>query len=535
MDLNEAQEQALREEAHRTGDFSDWLYFQFVQERFDAIGQMRENEGRCIEGPVSDLCRLAQGELALSETLGRAQDARDPWVHYTLAKACCREGRWVEAERAIEASLRANPRDVSALNLVIRCAARAGDQSRRDCLIARSLAIAPEQPDIEEMARTAPVEEPFLGLVPSPGPIEFYVPAFNVERYMADAITGLLHQSHPLHGILVIDDGSRDHSIAIAERYPVRILRHEENKGLAAARNTAFQHASAPYLGAVDTDARPEPGLAKYMLMEFENTSARLAGVSGRLIELHKTTPADRWRLLRMSQDRGPVRVYMPKFLVGSNTVFRRAPVLEAGGYDERYRTNSEDVHICRNLHKAGYCFCFTPHAVAHHTRTDTMQSVMGTAWNWRYWLKMENNTFEDPARLVGMMYNALNEAVEHINTFIEADELDVIYIEIAYIFYDIFRDLAVCIERGAHSRAVAVHVQRRMLQAADELDARFGGRLGAKIRRDTAEWMTDGGADWPEMDEAFERDLAGFFYEMNRFFQSLPRDMYKFISKPGL
>ena len=139
--------------------------------------------------------------------------------------------------------------------------------------------------------------------------VSFYLPVHNVERFIRATLEGLVHQCYPLHEILVIDDGSEDGSIEFAQTFPVRIIRHRQNKGLAAARNTAFQHAATPFLGALDTDAKPEPGLTKYMMMEFENASPDVVGVGGRLIEHYQDNAPDHWRAVNLTQDPGGFRI----------------------------------------------------------------------------------------------------------------------------------------------------------------------------------------------------------------------------------
>src|SRR6516165_3866567 len=78
-----------------------------------------------------------------------------------------------------------------------------------------------------------------------------YIPCFNGARYLPATITAILGQTQPPDELLIIDDGSTDNSSEVASRYPVRIIRHEKNKGLAAARNTALANAKFEFLNDV--------------------------------------------------------------------------------------------------------------------------------------------------------------------------------------------------------------------------------------------------------------------------------------------
>jgi GT2 family glycosyltransferase len=215
-----------------------------------------------------------------------------------------------------------------------------------------------------------------------------YIPCYNASRYIESSIQALLGQTHPPDELLVIDDGSTDNSFELASRFPVRIVRHEKNKGLAAVRNTAFAHASHPLIAAVDADVLPEPSWLEALLSNFDDP--RVAGGGGRLIEAYHTTPADAWRAVQMTQDLGLERIDIEypshKRLGGFGTLFRKDAVLAVGGYNERYRTNFEDVDLCERLLAAGHKLVFEPRAVAFHQRRDSIRSVIRTSWNWDFY-----------------------------------------------------------------------------------------------------------------------------------------------------
>lgn len=69
-----------------------------------------------------------------------------------------------------------------------------------------------------------------------------------------------------------MDDGSTDETSEVARRHGVTVIRHEVNRGLAAARNTGIRTASAPIVAFLD-DARSTPGPG----------TTRSASVNGRI------------------------------------------------------------------------------------------------------------------------------------------------------------------------------------------------------------------------------------------------------------
>jgi cellulose synthase/poly-beta-1,6-N-acetylglucosamine synthase-like glycosyltransferase len=72
-----------------------------------------------------------------------------------------------------------------------------------------------------------------------------------------------------------------------------------------------------------------------------------------------------------------------PKFLFGCNNIFRRAAVLDAGGYDESMRTNGEDCDLSRRLFAKKWELIYDPAAQATHLRRDTVRSILDAYWRW--------------------------------------------------------------------------------------------------------------------------------------------------------
>ncbi len=218
--------------------------------------------------------------------------------------------------------------------------------------------------------------------------VSAYVPCYNAERYLAATLRGLFAQTHAIDEIIVVDDGSVDNTAQVAQQFPVKLLRHSANEGLAAARNTAIRHARHDLIASVDADVVPSPTWLERLLEKFTDTN--VAGAGGRCVEQFQTTAADRWRGLHLVQDLGErdciIAPLDNKGLSGFAAVFRKAAIQQVGGYNERYRTNWEDWDISVRLREAGYALIYCPDAVAVHMRTDTPMSVVRTAWRWVFW-----------------------------------------------------------------------------------------------------------------------------------------------------
>ncbi|HUN64342.1 MAG TPA: glycosyltransferase [Candidatus Sulfotelmatobacter sp.] len=238
----------------------------------------------------------------------------------------------------------------------------------------------------------------------SPQKVTVYIPAYNVAEFLARAIDSLRNQTLPPAEILVVDDGSTDNSAEIAAGYPqVTLLRHDQNKGLGAARNTALHAANSELLAALDADC---VAAATWLAELAANLSdAAIVGVGGKLIEGVKNTTADEWRAVHMPQHWGDTAIRDPRFLFGCNNLFRRSALLAAGGYDERMRTNGEDVDLCARLRQNHGAFFYAPSAVVTHLRHDTTSSILNAYWRW--W-RFGVNAYAQGSRLRSVLGHAL-------------------------------------------------------------------------------------------------------------------------------
>ena len=86
------------------------------------------------------------------------------------------------------------------------------------------------------------------------------IPVYNVEKYLACCINSVLSQDCSGVEIILLNDCSTDSSLVEAKKLQdqspelVRIVEHEENRGLSAARNSLLEHATGEYVWYFDSD-----------------------------------------------------------------------------------------------------------------------------------------------------------------------------------------------------------------------------------------------------------------------------------------
>ena len=212
--------------------------------------------------------------------------------------------------------------------------------------------------------------------------VSLYIPAYNAAGFIKASIETILSQTLAPDEILVIDDGSHDATSEIVSRYKeIRLIRHDRNRGLAAARNTAVRAARNELVGSVDADCVAAPAWLEKLVSAFEDQ--KIAGAAGRLIEGFQDSLADRWRCVHMRMDRGEQRIRNPMFLHGNNGLYRKSALLGVGCYDEAMLTAGDDADMGRRLRSAGWELLHEPEASVTHLRRDSVESVLRSYWQW--------------------------------------------------------------------------------------------------------------------------------------------------------
>jgi glycosyltransferase involved in cell wall biosynthesis len=89
--------------------------------------------------------------------------------------------------------------------------------------------------------------------------VSVVVPNYNFESTLGLCLSAIQNQTYQPIELILVDDGSTDDSIAIAERLGVRVLRTERNQGAGAARNLGVEHAKGDILVFVDSDVAIAP------------------------------------------------------------------------------------------------------------------------------------------------------------------------------------------------------------------------------------------------------------------------------------
>ncbi len=102
------------------------------------------------------------------------------------------------------------------------------------------------------------------------------IPVYNVEKYIDRCLKSIMDQSYEKYEVIIVNDGSPDHSMDIIEKYTKKDKRFKvytkENGGLSDARNYGVEQATGDIIIFIDGDDYVNPDLLLNINLEFERS-----------------------------------------------------------------------------------------------------------------------------------------------------------------------------------------------------------------------------------------------------------------------
>lgn len=117
--------------------------------------------------------------------------------------------------------------------------------------------------------------------------VSVIIPVYNASVTLKSCLLSLSAQTYKNLELLFVDDCSTDDSLSMLTAYAgqysgqdfvVKVLRHEQNRGVAAARNTALSSATGDYIYYVDADDSIEPDTLECLVNEVKMKELDIVG-----------------------------------------------------------------------------------------------------------------------------------------------------------------------------------------------------------------------------------------------------------------
>ena len=207
------------------------------------------------------------------------------------------------------------------------------------------------------------------------------IPNLNGAGWLKDSIESIWAQTMQDLELIVVDNGSTDESLAIAQSYQGRpgytLIQNDTNTGFSHAVNQGIRAAKGEYVALFNNDAFAEPDWLENLIAAAEQDK-RIFAVSSLMIRHFERELADdagdyvtllgfackRGDGMKASRYQKPGRVFSA---CGGAALYRKSILDEIGLFDETFFAYYEDVDISWRANSLGYKNVYCPTARCYH------------------------------------------------------------------------------------------------------------------------------------------------------------------------
>jgi cellulose synthase/poly-beta-1,6-N-acetylglucosamine synthase-like glycosyltransferase len=198
--------------------------------------------------------------------------------------------------------------------------------------------------------------------------VSILIPAFNEQEIILDAIGGALAQDYPDFEVIVIDDGSTDLTPYLVTSTGARLVRHERNKGKAAALNSGLVEARGEVIVTNDADGYLDPMALRHLVVPLADPS--VGAVAGQVRLFHPKGSIRRFQV--MEYDYCQALVKQAQYASAGTVLVAPGPVSahrakllrEIGGVPPE--TLTEDFDLTLQIIARGRRVAYEPRAIAY-------------------------------------------------------------------------------------------------------------------------------------------------------------------------
>ena len=213
-----------------------------------------------------------------------------------------------------------------------------------------------------------------------PGLVSVIVPIYNVEPFLRDCLDSLRAQTRPADDIVVVDNGSTDHSLMLlADSYPeVHTIALPRNFGMGAGTNVGIRASDSTIIVALNNDTIAEPGWLEALIAPLEADS-RLGSTMSTMLFAHApewiaaagiTVHRNGLALEDLSATRHADLPTAPRPIFGPSggaAAYRRAMLDDIGLFDGDFFMYLEDVDLAWRARLRGWSSLHVPKAIVRH------------------------------------------------------------------------------------------------------------------------------------------------------------------------
>lgn len=209
--------------------------------------------------------------------------------------------------------------------------------------------------------------------------VSVVIPNWNGAHHLPVCLESLRRQSHPSVEVLVVDNASRDESLAVLARYPeVKVIALAENQGFTGACNAGLRAAQGVIQVLLNNDTEVDPNWLSEIVAAFK-AHPEVGFVASKMLlfdqrdTLH--TAGDYVTLAGQPHNRGVWEKDTGQFdhpaymfsACGGSAAYRKTMLDQVGLLDDDFFFSLEDVDLAWRAQLQGWRCLYVPTAVVYH------------------------------------------------------------------------------------------------------------------------------------------------------------------------
>ena len=187
--------------------------------------------------------------------------------------------------------------------------------------------------------------------------VSILIPAFNAQEWIADTVRSALAQTWPRKEIIIVDDGSRDQTLSVAQQFASKdvLVIGKANEGAAATRNQAFSLCQGDYIQWLDADDLLSPDKIERQMRAVREEDERRTLLSSAWAHFAYRPNRATFSPTPLWEDLSPVEWLLRKLeqnlLMQTATWLTSRELAEAAGpWDTRLLSDDDGEYFCRVL-----------------------------------------------------------------------------------------------------------------------------------------------------------------------------------------